>query len=211
MERTVTAYGPGAVKVSGYVDGTSFFPGGSGLWQGPSPHGRLPEFFPEAPVMLLGHNFDSVQGHADSVRRGVERMRQGTWKHVLSYLDKAGGIVPEQCFFTNVFVGLQPIKAEGKMKGSELYERECRNFLAQQIKIVRPRLIATLGITAEEQLKIIRPEVPCVALLHPGNLRFKKKQEHESILRQQGELLVRASGSSCSPPCDAVNADSLRE
>ncbi len=72
MESTVTAYGPGAVKVHRQVDGTAFFPGGIGLWRGLEPHGEAPLNFPSQPIMVLGHNFDKVAGLEASWTRGIE-------------------------------------------------------------------------------------------------------------------------------------------
>ena len=52
MRASVRSYGAGAIEVKKEIDGTAFFPGGSGLWRGLEPYGKLPEEFPESPVML---------------------------------------------------------------------------------------------------------------------------------------------------------------
>jgi hypothetical protein len=166
MESTVTAYGPGAVKVHRRVDGTAFFPGGIGLWRGLEPQGSAPSHFPRCPIMILGHNFDKVAGLDASWRRGVEVMGGATWLILRRYLETAK-VDKLDCFFTNVFVGLQPDKSPGKVNAGEEYFEQCRDFLRQQIARVKPRLVATLGITAEKQYVLIRCEVPHVALVHP--------------------------------------------
>ena len=74
MESTVTAYGPGAVKVHRRVDGTAFFPGGIGLWRGLEPYGDALPNFPRRPIMILGHNFDKVSGRVLS-RQQRQRQR----------------------------------------------------------------------------------------------------------------------------------------
>jgi hypothetical protein len=195
MEVMVRSYGPGALKVKGTVDGTSFFPGGAGLWRGTKAHGVMPALFPNNPVMILGHNFDSEKGHKGSVERGVERMSQGTWKYLLEYLELAS-LEPSECFFTNVFVGLQPVAAEGKMYASDAYYQECRQFLMRQIEAVRPRIIAILGADASEQFQLIRAAVSEVELRHPGNFRFIKSVDRPSIVAEQGKRLMRALNSS---------------
>jgi uracil-DNA glycosylase family 4 len=166
MVCTVTAYGPGAVKVHRRVDGTAFFPGGIGLWRGLEPHGDAPSNFPQHPVMILGHNFDKVAGLEASWKRGVEKMGGATWLILQRYLEVAR-VDKLDCFFTNVLVGLQPVKSPGKMVAGTEYYEQCRAFLHRQIELVKPRLVATLGIRAEEQYLLSGCKTPHVSLVHP--------------------------------------------
>ena len=98
MERSVTDYGPGAIRIDKRIDGTAFFPGGTGLWRALSPHGPNPPDFPSAPLMVLGHNFDKVAAFSASCRRGIELMEAGTWLILRRYL-QAAVIKPEKYFF----------------------------------------------------------------------------------------------------------------
>ena len=166
MESTVTAYGPGAVKVHRRVNGTAFFPGGIGLWRGLEPNGDTPPNFPRCPIMILGHNFDKVAGLDASCVRGIELMEGATWVILRRYLEKAD-IDMRDCFFTNVLVGLQPLKSPGKMIADERYYEQCRTFLQCQIERVKPRLVATLGIPAGEQYLLSGCRTHHVALTHP--------------------------------------------
>jgi hypothetical protein len=166
MESSVTAYGPGAVKAQRLVDGTAFFPGGIGLWRGLEPHGEAPPNFPRCPIMILGHNFDKVAGLEASWVRGVELMGGATWLILRRNLETAK-VDKLDCFFTNVFVGLQPVKSPGKVIANEEYYKQCRDFLVRQIKRVKPRLVATLGIPAEEQYLLSGSQAPYVSLVHP--------------------------------------------
>jgi hypothetical protein len=166
METTVTAYGPGAVRVHRRVDGTAFFPGGIGLWRGTQPHGAAPPHFPFHPIMILGHNFDKVAGLEASWVRGIELMQGATWLVLRRYLE-AATVDETECFFTNVFVGLQPIKSPGKVIAEEEYFVQCRAFLHRQIARVKPRLVATLGIPAEHQYRLSGCQTPFVSLAHP--------------------------------------------
>ena len=166
MESTVTAYGLGAVKVHRRVDGTAFFPGGIGLWRGLEPHGDAPPIFPRRPIMILGHNFDRIAGLEASWVRGVEVMGGATWLILRRYLETAK-VDKLDCFFTNVFVGLQPVKSPGKVIADKNYYEQCRAFLHAQIARVKPRLVATLGIPAEEQYLLSGCQTPYVPLTHP--------------------------------------------
>ena len=116
--------------------------------------------------MILGHNFDKVAGLEASWARGIEVMGGATWLILRRYLETAKADKLE-CFFTNVFVGLQPVKSPGKMIAGADYFEQCRDFLHQQIARVKPRLVATLGKPAEKQYLLSGCDTPHVALVHP--------------------------------------------
>ena len=67
MRLLVRSYHPEVRKtgtsVPELVHGTAFFPGGCGLWRGNESFGRLPDLFPDAPVMFIAHNFDSIPAY----------------------------------------------------------------------------------------------------------------------------------------------------
>lgn len=191
MSNVVMSYDDGAVRVDGFIDGTAFFPGGAGLWRARQPRGPLPRAFPHRPVMILGHNFDSVRGHQASVARGIERLNSGTWKYLLAYLE-AAAIPSEECFFTNALVGLQPKGANGPMRAGEAYLAECRRFLTRQIEIVEPQLIAVLGVPALEHVLAVDPAVPVVALLHPGALTYVKAVDRAAFIEREAAKLRSA-------------------
>jgi uracil-DNA glycosylase family 4 len=167
MESTVTAYGPGAIKTTKRVDGTAFFPGGVGLWRGLEPHGDVPFYFPQSPIMVLGHNFGTVKQLERSWACGIEPMNGLTWRILRRYLEKAN-ICKTDCFFANVFVGLQPIRSKGEMAGSEEYKSQCRAFLNTQIKRVKPCIVVILGIHAAEQFRLSGCQTSFVEIYHPS-------------------------------------------
>jgi hypothetical protein len=193
MEATVSAYGPAAIKLTKRIEGTAFFPGGIGLWQTLKPRGTAPLLFPGAPIMVLGHNFDKVSGFEASRRNGIEPMERGTWLILRRYL-QAARVDETDCFFTNVFVGLQPFKAIGEMKAGDLYEEQCRKFLANQIEIVKPRLVATLGKPATTQYALSGIKVPSVSLNHPSYACMKGPgtKECSEIVVSEGAKLRKA-------------------
>jgi hypothetical protein len=185
MESTVTAYGTGAIQIEAeririgaerFVDGTSFFPAGIGLWRGDKPHGPAPEYFPQSPIMILGHNWGRARALAVAHRLGWDGRPDGsfgpTWRCLRGYLKaakhlKADKVDETDCFFTNVFVGLQPRHAVGGMAVTEEFESQCRAFLCKQIEIVKPRLVAILGQDAAPQYRLSGCPTPSVELVHP--------------------------------------------
>jgi hypothetical protein len=116
--------------------------------------------------MILGHNFDKVAGLQASWVRGVELMGGATWLILRRYLE-AAKVDKLDCFFTNVFVGLQPVRSPGRVIADAEYYEQCRAFLVRQIVRVKPRLVATLGIPAEEQYLLSGSRAPYVPLVHP--------------------------------------------
>jgi uracil-DNA glycosylase family 4 len=193
MESTVTAYGPGVIRATRLVDGTAFFPGGIGLWRGLEPHGETPFFFPKSPIMILGHNFDKVAALEASWLRGIGLMDGPTWLVLRRYLE-AAEVDKLDCFFTNVFVGLQPIRSIGNMVAAEEYKEQCRTFLHKQIKRVKPRIVVILGIPAAKQFHKIGCQTPSVQLNHPYYAFAKGRDGEEcaSIVVSEAAKLRRA-------------------
>src|SRR5258708_2505879 len=72
MNRLVVDYPVGVERtgesVSALIESTACFPGGTGLWRGDCHGGPLPLYFPQQPVMFVGHNFDSIEAHGRAVR-----------------------------------------------------------------------------------------------------------------------------------------------
>jgi hypothetical protein len=56
------------LQIPGRINGTGFFPGGSGLYL--EERNRDLVEFPFGGVMILGHNFDSESGFKKSLKRG---------------------------------------------------------------------------------------------------------------------------------------------
>jgi uracil-DNA glycosylase len=157
--REVAPYPPGVVPVPGWIRGTAFFPGGTGLWQtGP----ELPPM-PVGGVMILGHNFDTLAGFQRSLTHAGENLRGETWRNLLHLLDKVD-IPRQRCFFTNAYMGLIDVpSALGRFPGAQdaAFVARCIWFLSEQIRVMRPRLICTLG----------KEVIPILAQLTP-NLTF---------------------------------------
>ena len=152
-------YPNGVIQISERIDGTAFFPGGWGLWN-TQPHELLP-LVPIGGSMVLGHNFDSEAGFQRSLRHGSENLKSATWGNLLAFLEQVG-ISPEQCFFTNAYVGLRAGKhAMGAFSGARDPEFVCwcRTFLLTQLQLIQPRLIFTLGVYVPGFLAPLSPEL----------------------------------------------------
>jgi hypothetical protein len=150
-------YPPKVLPVPKPIRGTSFFPGGFGLWN-PESSEVLPAF-PYGGTMILGHDFHSETGYKASLQRGHESLTQPTWRNLLILLDTAG-ITLESCFFTNVFMGLREGRATtGRFPGASdlAFVAHCMRFLFRQIDLQRPSLIVTLGIHAPKMLAPLSP------------------------------------------------------
>lgn len=201
MKSTVTAYSEGARKVEAelekigvqrFVNGTSFFPVGKGLWRGERPGGDVPFSFPQSPIMILGHNWGAVHELAVAHENETDGMNGNTWRILRRYLAVAG-VCESDCFFTNVLVALQPDRSMGSMKAGREFPKQCRSFLCEQIEIVKPRLVATLGSYAADQYRRAKCAKPFVPLIHPSYVcRHFKAERHKDIIKQEADKLSKA-------------------
>ncbi len=190
LDSTVTAYHP-AVQQTGrtlaeLVDGTSFFPGGSGLWRGQANGGPLPTFFPERPVMFIGHNFDSQRAFQRSLQRRGEAQGQ-FWKFLLAMLE-AAQLVPEDCFFTNALMGLKPGRATGPMPRVPGYLDQCSMYLRKQTEIVQARCLVALGANAACFVRELA--LPSVAAKHPSSWIYCKGPLRPEGIQQEGRKIA---------------------
>lgn len=154
-----TGYPAGVVGVPAPIPGRAFFPGGYGL-HGAKAGEPLPEF-PVGGVMVLGHDFHSETGYAESRQLGRERPTLPTWRNLDALLDVAG-IRPERCFFTNFYMGLRAGAATtGIFPGARdaPFVGHCRRFLLRQLRAQRPALILTLGVYVPVAIGTMSPSL----------------------------------------------------
>jgi hypothetical protein len=156
MSETVTSYHPTVKRTSctidGLIAGTACYPGGAGLWRGEANGGRLPECFPQSPVMFVAHNFDSNRGFALSFADGAKlEGNSGKGCSASSQVQ----LSPDEYFFTNALMGLKPGRAEGDMPSVAGYKDQCQHYLKQQVEIVNPRAVIALGVTAEKYVSLL--------------------------------------------------------
>lgn len=161
---SVRPYAAGVIELRARISGTAFFPGGLGLWQ----VDVMKPLFPAQPVMILGHDFDSEVGFARSLQRGAEVIAEGThlragptWRNLIALLKRAR-VDPVICFFTNAFIGLREgSRSTGAFSGWEdpSFVDRCRQFLSLQLRVVRPRVILTLGARVPEFIAPLSPEL----------------------------------------------------
>ena len=139
------------IPVPEMIRQTAFFPGGSGLWLGESGSLEAPANWPPMPkgkVMVLGNDFGQKSWHEKCLRENARDWKSKTWMYLRPLLQDAG-IQPEDCFFTNVYMGLRRgEESEGESPGAKDPEfvKRCQSFfLKRQIPVQEPRLILTLG------------------------------------------------------------------
>lgn len=182
-------YPAGVVPLPGHVPGTAFFSPGAGLYR--NTDAPLPDF-PVGGVMFIGHNLDAEGPYrrrlADGVPHGNPRRPMATWRNLYRLLDGAG-IERAGCFFTNAYVGLiAGDKPTGAFPGArdQRFTRWCRDFLAEQVEMMQPRVVVTLGRPAAQFLgladgigltRIAKRDFATAALahpsMHPANVRTR--------------------------------------
>ncbi len=173
-------------KVDDLIKGTAFFPGGTGLWRGEKPNGPLPEYFPQAPIMFVAHNFGNKAVYERAVKKEGEA-QYFFWQNLLGYLQHAD-VSPEHCFFTNALMGIKPGPATGDMPAANGYEDQCQRFLRFQIKTISPSHIFALGSAAKKQLSAIGFNIP--SLLHPSARELRPRIDLEAVQKEQGKVLL---------------------
>jgi hypothetical protein len=159
----LTAYPTGVIPVPEYLPGTAFFSAAAGLVVD-QPGGPLPPF-PFEGVMFVGHNLDCetafMRRLASGRSHGGPDQRMLTWRNLYRLLERAD-VRTSDCFFTNAYVGLKAgDNPTGRFPGASNPEfREwCRGFLKEQIALMRPRVVATLGTDARQFLATMAPEL----------------------------------------------------
>lgn len=197
LRHTVRELHPSVVHTpfdrSALINGTAVFPGGCGLWRGSGCYGPMPHLFPAQPVMFVAHNFDKASGFERSRKNGGEA--QGPfWRHLLRIL-KVADFKPEEGFFTNLLMGLQPLKATGKMPSTPLYLRQCDSFFHEQIRIVRPRLIVGLGDDVHSRLQTLQLPVAYTSIRHPSALTYVSSARRDEWIEAEATKLFRNSRS----------------
>lgn len=151
-------YPEGVVPVPEQIQGTAFFPGGTGLWVDAAP--ELPPM-PVGGVMVLGHDFHSVAGYQKSLAAGAESLKSPTWSRLLELLDRIP-IQRSACFFTNIYMGLrEDEKSTGPFPGAKSPEfvTRCRDFLLLQIAMQRPSVMLSLGAHVPQFLAPLSPQL----------------------------------------------------
>jgi uracil-DNA glycosylase len=190
MQTLVTKYHPTVRQtgstLAGLIEGTAFFPGGSGLWRGLEARGSMPAHFPDSPVMFVGHNFDSIRAFDRALHKGGEAGGE-FWRRLLAMLAGAS-LSPQRCFFTNALMGLKPGSATGSMPSVHGYREQCALFLQKQIEIVRPSVVVALGVRAESYVSKL--DQPWMRSRHPTDWHFRERITRLQRLKAQGELIA---------------------
>jgi uracil-DNA glycosylase len=178
--REVCPYPDHVVEVPAQIQGTSFFPGGTGLWWGDAP--SIPAL-PVGKVMILGHDFHSEAGYKWACAHQKENLEATTWLHLRELL----GLVPirlDECFFTNIYMGLREGTATtGRFPGAadSGFVDRCRNFFLRQVAMQQPRLILALGAYVPQFLAPRSRQLSAWTL--PSS--FSKRDETKTSIREE--------------------------
>jgi hypothetical protein len=221
--RDCNCYPAGVVPVAEHIGGTAAFPAGAGLYR-VGYDDPLPPF-PVGGVMFVAHNVDAEEAFEERLARrephGGSIRTMSYWRGMYALLD-AACLDRSECFFTNAYVGLKrggrPEGLLGLGRGDE-FRQWCAGFLEEQVRIMRPRLVAVVGRPAwtfvarmAAELETWRqravPAAPvrtslcghstvAVPLLHPsGQGRFMHVRGYRSVgqaLNEEAHLLSLAA------------------
>lgn len=153
------------IPVPKMIRQTAFFPGGSGLWLGESGSLGAPANWPPMPkekVMVLGNDFGQKWWHEKCLRENARDWKSKTWMYLRLLLQDAD-IQPEDCFFTNAYMGLRSTgKSTGPSPGMvdpKFVERCQLFFLGKQLPMQKPRLILVLGAEARKFIAQLSPDL----------------------------------------------------
>jgi uracil-DNA glycosylase len=107
-------------------------------------------------LIVLGHNFDSVDKYRKSVQTGGKRLGP-TWKNLQTLFDRAGIDVAD-CFLTNFFMGCGPDRT-GSFPGSRdaKFIEDCLTILGDTIRLLQPRTLLVLGGQTRRHLARLSP------------------------------------------------------
>jgi uracil-DNA glycosylase len=145
VSSAVSPYPTGVVPVPDR--GTSFFPGGLGLWL---EEGQVPTGVPDRLVLVVGQDFNTVATYTRVFERGTEVDTSPTWRNLRRILN-AANVPLEARVFTNFFMGLRQAGPEtGSLPGAKdpAFTRRCALFFEQQLAVWKPELVLTLGAPA---------------------------------------------------------------
>ena len=101
--------------------------------------------------MLVGHYTDAADKHAARRMNGrapgdIADPRMSTWRNLHKLCARAE-LDLREIFLTNIYVGLKAGDQHGKFPGAgdRSFRDWCRAFLDDQIRLMQPRAIVTLG------------------------------------------------------------------
>jgi hypothetical protein len=193
--------------------GTAGFPDGAGLYRRTGE--PLPPF-PVGGVMFVGHNTDAAARQSINRPQGRSpgepgfKPRMKTWSGLYDLFEQAD-FDPREMFFTNIYVGLKPGKiSRGEFAGRRdpLFKAWCSAFLDEQIQLMRPRAVITLGAPAAKAFgwppgplgtkERAGLEFKAAALLHPSAdyyLRQVRRDTREVERDYQARILREVAGS----------------
>ena len=216
----IISYPPEIIPVEKRVDSTAFFPGGIGIYENSNT---------EIDILVLGQDFGTLSYHKALLKGKKVDTNCPTWIHMTALFNSVSIDLKNRCFYSNVFMGL---RKEDKMTGPLLriisnsadrktYKESCVRFLQNQIKIIRPKAVITLGnepikmlfeaacknisswkrsTKATDSNSIVKAifgdfECYCLALLHPSlrhsNLHYRKSTKSEDELLSELLKLIQ--------------------
>ncbi len=122
------------------VRGRSFFPGGCGL------SGGFQATLRSRPIMLVGQDFGNLD-YWSTLDANQDEKLQGTWSGLMRMIQPTG-VDLSDCFLSNALLGVRiSPEIDGPSPGLDYseYVGASVEFLLEQIRIVQPSVVVTLG------------------------------------------------------------------
>ncbi|MGC2545685.1 MAG: uracil-DNA glycosylase family protein, partial [Silvibacterium sp.] len=185
---------PTADSVSDLIKGTAAFGVGPGLKCGKGNGKAWPELFPESPLHIFAHNWGNQRMLKKAQEAGGEA--DGVfWRRLIDFLERAE-FDPANTHTTNVLQGIKSGPAAGNMSSDPTFLSQCLEYLREQVRIVQPRLIVTLGATsaclcrkADQQHRL---GVEIITIMHPSTRARNWGGTYEAWVETQAKRLREA-------------------
>jgi len=117
------------------------------------------------------------------------------WRRLTDIVDRAG-LRTEEIHATNVLQGIKSGPAAGAMPATRTYVDQCLAYLNEQVRIIGPRLLVTLGETSTSLCRTMRrdyrPGVPIVGIMHPSTRPLNWGGPYESWVQRQAATIREA-------------------
>lgn len=210
------------VPVAGrHVDGVAGFPAGRGLYAPCGWDHAEPPPFPFGGLMLVGNHLDAEDAYVEKRAAGAANgdpcpgaTRMRFWSILYRLLDEAG-IPRDRIFVTNVHPALISGRtATGTIAPDRAWLETCEDLLRRQIDVMRPSVIAAMGVPARQFVERLAGvplgNAPAIVQTdvqgrdtHVAAMRHPSAAQRVEMRRRTGQLLadaMRDAGGLVGPP-----------
>lgn len=190
--------------------GLGAFPGGPGT-------AHCAERFPKHGILVLAHDYDSLQRYRRAIDHGYDGVQNMTFRDLCKMFKESTNddFTLDDCFFTNRFMGVRKVvedhekEPENSQSGTnpsrkfKEYRKLCEAVLRKTLHLLKPSLVITVGEPASTTLKLGKQhwklrgvdqvtmfghETKLICLTHPGTQFYTRNVENVSYCDRAGNL-----------------------